>query len=417
MSGERGWQGRWIGVAGLVVAAALGFVLTVRRWSDAAGLDRLTDFDGFFLPAARSIRAGGSPYDVEGYVHPPLTALAAALVDWVADKPIPLWVALLGVAAYTGTTLFVLVLSRGLPLGFRAGMLAWAFITLLASRPGDRIFFLGQTDFFILLWLAVSLWAAQSERHRLVGFGLGMTALIKTWPVVFGVWIMRRGQERRLQVLAGAAIPATFAVLTALFTGGRDALAAMIRTPFLHADQGITSYSGFGLGKALFSDRSQVVPLVESPTLQWTTTLVVTVVVLGVLALNLRCVRDRDGQFVATVALCLLLIPVSQFNYLILALPVLWYWAAQVLHRRTDALAWAGLVTSSIFWFACFYLTPELAAPDLAQGRVGVIITTQSFLVQWVAVFANGVIGVLLMLARQRRDRRGPASSPALSGA
>jgi uncharacterized SAM-binding protein YcdF (DUF218 family) len=60
-----------------LVASALSIALALQRFSEAA-FDAQPDLTGFFLPAARAIVVGESPYTVAGYFYSPLVALLLA---------------------------------------------------------------------------------------------------------------------------------------------------------------------------------------------------------------------------------------------------------------------------------------------------------------------------------------------------
>lgn len=167
------------------------------------------------------------------------------------------------------------------------------------------------------------------------------------------------------------------------------------------ANQGITSYSALGAGEALFSDASPLVAsLTSSPPLMWITTIVLTIVFIAFLMLALVKL-DPVPALLCTVAFVLLLIPTSQFPYQILALPILWFWAAQVCQHPRDLLRWAPLAISAIWWFCYFFWTPQLAAP----AGEHVVVTAGSYLLQFGTTAINACAMVTFTVLIDRRDR------------
>ncbi len=70
-------QTRSVSIAPIAIwlaAGAAAVALGIQRFTDAA-FDAQPDLNGFFLPAARAIAAGDSPYTVAGYFYSPLVAL------------------------------------------------------------------------------------------------------------------------------------------------------------------------------------------------------------------------------------------------------------------------------------------------------------------------------------------------------
>lgn len=377
------------------IALLLGLRFTVRRWSEAAHLPHLTDFNDFFLPAGEHIADGSSPYRVAGYVHPPLTALVTAVISQLHQHQILVWTTLSAAAAFVAPVVLTLAMGRG-PSGVKyAVLLAGAFVTLLASRPTMRVFFLGQTDFFILLWLGIGLWCVTAHRSGGAGFAIGMAAAIKAWPVIFVLTAVRAGGSRR-RFLLGAAIPIVLCAAAAILIDGARGLVDMVTRPISNANQDLTSYSTFGAGKALFSDESQVQPITHSPVLQWALTAGLTAFVLALLAITLVRQTDPVVQYLTTIALCLLLIPVSQFPYLIFALPLVWAYGRDVLRHPRDLWAWACLLLGLAFWYFCFFRVPS---------AVGGLITSEAFILQFGSELVLVAGSALLPILRARLSK------------
>ena len=139
--------------------------------------------------------------------------------------------------------------------------------------------------------------------------------------------------------------------------------------------------------------------MTNSPALMVATTIVLSVVFLAFLVTALRRL-DPVLALLCVVAFVLLLIPTSQFPYQILALPILWYWGAQVCRSPRDPLRWAPLVISGMWWFCFFFWTPQLAVPGSREA----VVSTGSYLLQFGTTALNACATVVFALLIQRRD-------------
>lgn len=329
----------------------------MQRYAAAAG-DPQPDFGGFFLPAARSIVAGESPYLVSGYFYSPLVALL--LTPFASsDAAVPAWT-VMRIAA--GIVACVVAAFACTPRGnlLRTGMLALlALVTLLWSVPTSLDLWAGQVELLVLLVLVTAALAETRGWKFTAGFALGLAAVVKTWPALFTVWLLRAGWRSRARQWVGVAAAALVAIALAALTGGSEAVIDMIRAPFTGAEQPLlAANSVWGLPRVLFSDSPMAEPIIESPALRIVTTviLVVWVAALGVVALV------RPGPPVISLFnvtfLVILLLPVSHYFYVIYALPALWWWAARVIEKPRSAIAWAVLSVLALWWIAVFRIAP-----------------------------------------------------------
>lgn len=335
-----------------MVAAALGYA----RYSAGVAVDP-PDLVNYYLPAARAVVEGESPYGVPGYYYTPVVALMLALfVDqpWVVQA----WVALHVLAGLAACLLGTFAcVSRGHPLR-RPAVLTLAVITLLYSWPTTFGLWLGQVDLLVLLALTWTVHAHVRGREGSSGFALGAAALVKTWPAALLLWLVRRPLEPRLREWVGVGVAALVAVALALAVGGVPALVAMARAPFEGSDQALAAHSVWGTGRLLFSESGPAEPLLVSPLLRVVTQVVLALAVVGLLVVTLV----RPGN--AVIALfnlafvVILLLPLSHYTYLVLPLPALWWWVARVLEDPRRRAAWVSAVALTAWWVVALRRAP-----------------------------------------------------------
>lgn len=335
------------------MAASLGF----HRYDAAIGATQ-PDFEDAFLPAARALLAGSSPYTVDGYFYSPLVAV---ILLPVASSPLAVeyWTALRTVAAIAACVLGGLACA---PRGawFRAGVVTiGALITLLWSWPATLDFWAGQVEMLVLLALCGAALAELRGHRFLSGLALGVGAVIKTWPALFGSWLLRAGARGRVMQWLGVAAAAATAIGIAFFAGGPQAVRDMITAPFAGSSQPhLAANSAWGLPRLVFSDTTVATPLLVSPALQTITTVALVLWMLCLFALAL--VRPGSA-FVALFNIAfvvVLLLPVSHYYYVVYALPVLWWWSAQILGGHRNAWVWSAFVTTLLWWVAVFRVPP-----------------------------------------------------------
>lgn len=339
-------------------AGLLAVALGVQRFNSAA-FDGQPDFDGFFLPAAQAIIAGDSPYSVRGYFYSPLVAI---LLVPVADDPRATlyWTALriaAGIAACVVTALACT--PRGAWL--RAGLVACgALVTLLWSWPSTFDLWAGQVELLVLLALGVSAFAETRRLRFLAGFALGVGAVVKTWPALFALWLLRSGLRDRGRQWLGLVGAAVLAIALTLLTAGIPGLWDMIAQPLSGGDQPLlAANSVWGLPRIMFSETPMAEPLTVSPLLMVAATgiLAIWVVALGVIALV------RPGPSVIALYniafVVILLLPVSHYFYVLYALPTLWWWGARLFEDPRSARVWAIFGVLVLWWVIVFRIPPE----------------------------------------------------------
>jgi hypothetical protein len=362
-------------------AWVLALVIAYTRFRAATSSEGGPDLRDVFLPAAKAVASGQSPYTVEGYVYSPLVALLlapAANASWARTA----WTGLLVAAALVTCLLAVRASGPTLTPVRRAILFAFAAGTLMFTWTFTLELWMGQVDLLVLLLLTVAMLAASRQvagvasLAGLAGLGLGLAAVVKSWPVGLLAWLLRRPLHRRARDWWSVGGAALLAVVLALAVGGVPALIDMVQAPFRASSQPLVAYSTWGAGKILFTETGLVDPVTVSAPLRIAVTAALVLWVLGLLATTLR----RPGHPVIAllnVAFCLvLLLPVAHYVYLLLPLPALWWWTARALETPGVWRSWlvpAGLL---VWWYLAMrripagdtYLTTDLVSFGLVFG-------------------------------------------------
>lgn len=381
-------------IAVLAWAAALtaaGF-LAFRRYEAAMASDMRFDFETFYIPAAEAIARGESPYSVDGYVYSPLIAVVLApLVDtpWVEEA----WTVTLVASGILTCVLATLASTRGMPAALRAGVFGLSAVTLMSSWPMTIEVWMGQADLLVALCVAAAMFAAATGTRGLAGLSLGIAALVKTWPATLLLWLLRAPRRDRVWDWAAVGAAAGGAVLLALWAGGLPGLRSMLIAPIETSSQSVVAYSALGAGKLLFSDSGVSEPLIASPILRVATTIVLFVWVVALLVLALQ----RPGDAVVAlpnVAFCvLLLLPVSHYVYLIIALPALWWWSARAMRTPQNWLPWLVFVALLVWWLLAMRRIPPGDVYTATDWRSYLVILGTTLLAATASVIGAAGLG------------------------
>lgn len=205
-----------------------------RAASKQEGLERVGPSFGF---------ADGGTFS--SFIGSPATALA--MVPFVPFSR--------GTAAglFRGTQALLMaaaIVIVGFALPRRSRVPAWlvGFGVALWSFPVWQSIGLGQIDGYVMVAVAVAIWASTRDRWRLVGVALGIAAMLKISPVLLIVYLVLRG---RRQVLLPA-VASAVALLAAAAAIGRPADVATWATDvapdvskgaFLFTNQSIPAWS------------------------------------------------------------------------------------------------------------------------------------------------------------------------------
>lgn len=324
----------------------------------AAMAEPQPDFVGIFLPAARAVAEGRSPYVVDGYFYTPWVAVILAPIShapWAQE----VWTIARIAAGVVACLVAALAFTRHRPAWVRAAIFAVASGTLLYSVPMSLELWAGQPNMFVLLALVCAIAADARGRSMATGVWLGVVAVVKSWSALILVWILRRGARGRARAWLGVAIVAAATLAAAAFLGGPAAVWAMVTNPLRGADQPLLAAdSVWGVARMLFGVTAVGAPLVVSSFLQGAASVVGLIAVLGLLAISLWRPGPPAIALFDIVLLVLLLLPVSHYYYLLLGLPALWWWLAEA--TRTPRRVWPWVATAALgaWWIFVFRVAP-----------------------------------------------------------
>jgi len=326
---------RVVGAALWAAALAATAVLVYFRYHAASGAPVGIDFS-YFLDAARNVAAGRSPYaGVKAYVYPPPMALLLAPFAHISTRELwRAWTALVVGAPVIGVAAFVLTRSGRMGWWLRPVGFALCGFTVLYSRywPVSRDLTLGQSDTIVFAVLVLSALAASRSRPTARGALIGVAGLVKVWPAAAGLALIQPGLQRRRPALVALGAVVLVAPLSALVFGWTG-LVGFAKNVFDARQQHLVSDSVWSAPALLFSHSGLARPVLVSGAVQVG---VSAILAAGVLALLVVALRTPGDPALCTwnVTFCvLLLLPVSHRQYAIYVLPLLWWWAAGVVHR------------------------------------------------------------------------------------
>lgn len=343
MSSARRTPGPGIGqLAGpvlVILALVAGALLGLARYRFAISSPTHLDYDNYFLPAARAIATGHSPYSVTGYVYSPVYAL---IIVPIAHQSWAFPVLLVGtiLAGLAACWVAAIALGRGRPLWHTGVLALLAVTTLLWNWDSSLVLRLLNPEFLVLLCLV----GAANTRGAVSGLLLGLSGALKTWPAALVAWTAVADRPRRSR-LVGFLAAAVLTLVSAWLVAGPSGAKDMIRSATQAGDQPqALVFSVPGAAHALFEENYRISPIVVSPLLH---TLSLAAGMVGVVALLFVCLRwpapSELSLFNLTFVL-LLVMPVSHELYLVLVLPALWFWAARLL----SSPGWLEVVVATI---------------------------------------------------------------------
>lgn len=380
----------WLGVA--VVTA----VLVARRYIDATTATGF-DLDWYYLPAARAVAEGGSPYGTDGYVYTPLIAMILAPIadaPWVAEA----WKGLMVAAAAVACLLGVLASTPDDSSVRRPLVLGVAMLSVLYSWPMAHDFWYGQSNALVLLALTVAMLAHTRRHRRSVGLALGFGAVVKTWPAGLLLWLLRSPVLPRFREWQGVALAALLGLALTLSVGGLGAVSDLGAVTLRYSNQELVAYSAWGAGDHLFTDQAFAHPIVVSPVLARVVSWTLALALLGLLFLVLR----RPGHPVIALPnlmfLLILLVPVAPLGYLVLATPTLWWWTARALDQPRNIRSWLAPAVLSVWWIVAMRVARATVDGTAAQ-------------VQYIAIMVLSLIAVTtsaVCASRFEPSARGP---------
>jgi hypothetical protein len=369
----------WAGAICVVLVASW-----IRLRTSLVGDDAGYDFWTYYVAAAQALTVDRTPYAVDGYVYSPLVALVVA-VSLHAGEPLWWW-NLVGVGCGVVALLATWRTFKDELSSWRAPVFLVAGAVLLFwTWPVTLELFYGQSDLIVLAAFSLAVLASRRGRAAVVGALIGLAALVKTWPLIAVVWVLRRGASgRAVAVAATCAVLGVGALVFAVLLGP-SFLSDWFEATRRNSVQPVLSYSAFGVGRDLFGQGAQLQPFIVSLWWRWAVTGVLGLWALGLAVVALTRPHDDRLAFWHVVGCGLLLLPVSHWFYLILLVPVAWIHVVRLLHGRpTPGLIGSALVVA-VWWVVAFR--------TLDQGREGYLtVVLMTFVMLTVSVLREALL-------------------------
>ncbi len=369
----------------------------------------------FFFHAGVLVSEGRNPFATDtAYVY--FAPIALVLSPFAHTAPVDVlrgWT-VLELAAFTAA---VATMTRALRSRLGAPWHVPVFFAICTTTglhlwPMTFELFVSNDDIFVLLLVVVAAATWRAERPLWFGAAVGAACLIKVWPVLLLLAVLQTGIDtgRRLRAVAATALVIVVGLVTNLIPAGIPEFRSFFTRIFQEKSQQLVSDSIGGIPRLLFSKSGLARPVVVSSELRYLLMAVLGLWVVGMLVLSLRTRAEPMLCVVNTMLFAILVLPVSHLQYTILALPVLWYWVAQ-LSVLIDGWRRAGgarvvtilLVAAVIGW----YLVQERAWPgDASPASVSAVRFTVVFSAN-LALFSASVLAGWFLRAGLDRDGAG----------
>jgi alpha-1,2-mannosyltransferase len=276
------------------------------------------------------------------FTYPPFAALPFALMSHLRLVTLGRWFIAADMLAVP-TAIWITCRELGLAAERRVGLTLLSTAAALASEPVLRTISLGQVD---LLLLVLVVWdVCQPDRRWWKGAGIGVAAGIKLVPLIFIPYLLLSRRYRQAAVAAG-----TFALTVAI---GFVALPRDSSVWWLHG----VFMRGSGYSDDIFvGDQSLLAILVRAHSSAWHAEWEAVAVVVAIVGLVTAAIIDRAGHRVLGMLTCaltgLLVSPISwdhHWVWIILALPVLVYYATQARGLARTVLSGSALLVAAVF--------------------------------------------------------------------
>lgn len=344
---------RWVSAALWALAGIAAAILVVAEWRSAAASGVGTDL-GYFLEAARRVIHQESIYGASGYVYSPL--IAWILAPFATSSAISTWWAGVVLAGCVITIVAMMIVLWRVIESWQRPLLALVMVvTMLGDAVLDTELKLGQVDTIVLAVVAVSLLLQRARLPGVSGAVLALAAIIKTWPILFALWLLRKGADGRWRAVAGfAGAVLIFLVIVLLVDGPHGYTSWFGRTQSM-SSQHFAVWSALGVGRELFTVTGDFIPIANLPALATAIGLGLGAYVVLVLALVLWRPGDAILSLWNVVMACVLLLPVSHLQYFLLFVPLLWVWAAYAIRDR-----WRGPALVAVIAMAARWVMPYL---------------------------------------------------------
>jgi hypothetical protein len=359
-----------VGVVVILIATEFGSRIgyDFRAYLSAAG-DVVAGHNPYheLIQQAPDTRSGAAGLHTNGYVYPPLLALAFSIPIRLGLSPAVIWLGWIAITAgavgWAGWEMARYLCARVVwqaAAGFSASILVAAVSIYDLSLGQVDLLLVGLTVGAIGLWL---------RRHPLAGAVLGVSIAIK--PILIGIlaiWLWKRDWRA---VLAGALAALAFTFGPFVFVGLQalhDYAVFMLHWSALLDNADFINQSIYGMLLRMLTPNPYISPLVDAP---WLVTPLRFVLCLGVVMLWVRAVPRTRGTDAATtfmecllgIVVILLVSPLAEDIHYCLLLPALVgsAWLAWSRGRPWRWSMWLCLGALGLCW------TPrmqELVYPD-----------------------------------------------------
>lgn len=308
-----------------------------------------------FLPyhrAAEALVAGEDLYavvhpDAPAYpfLYPPITALA-----WVPTTPFDPAIGFavqtllsLGAGLAIAAVTWRLLAAHGVSLGrLDRGLLAWAAVGSSFAIPS---LWFGNVNVILAGSLAIGLVAIERGRSLPAGVAIGLPGLLKAFPAVLGLWLVRLGDRRG--TLAWLAT-GSFGLLVGAIAFGLATTETYLETALLPRTEPDRFLGGLPEQAGYVSLRQPIGVVLELDGAL--ATAIAVAIVLPAVALAMATVDDLEGRLIAMLGLTagtLLVLP-SYYVYLVLLTPAMLPLAFLLRDRMVRRLYLLGMAMVAI---------------------------------------------------------------------
>lgn len=374
--------------------------LVVVRFNGAMA-QRPYDFYQYFYPAGRLLLEGLSPFNEPGYVYSPLIALAAAAVVGMSD-PVVGWTALSLTAGVLAVGLFVWSVWPMLRPWQRPLVATIAIVTLYYNWQTTLMMSLGQVEAYVLLAMTAAGLGVARSWPTVVGVSLAIAALLKTWPVISALWLLRKHASHRLRTFLFAAGTIVAGVAATTLSIGPGAVAQWVDNVLAARTQSqLVHFNAWDIGRQVFGGTNGGSALLYSPLAASVVTIVAVAITATLLVICLRYPGSSMLSMWHVLLLCILLLPVSHNFYLIQALPILWIRVVRMAATRKTRTACLLAV-----WVAWWIVVCRIQWP----GDMTVTVSSAGY----AAMMAATYVALAFSVLDEALQHRGRAVQPSI---
>jgi hypothetical protein len=283
--------------------------------------------------------------------------IAWILAPFAASSTISVWWAGVVLAGCLTAIIAMMVVLWPVTENWQRPLLALVMVvTMLCDATLGTELRLGQVDTVVLAVVAVSLLLQRVRRPVVAGAALAIAALVKTWPILFALWLLRKGADGRQRAIAGFVGTVLFFLVIVLVVDGPREYANWFGRTRSMSSQHFAVWSATGVGRELFTVTGDFIPIADLPALATMIGLALGAYVVLVLALVLWRPGDAILSLWHVVMASVLLLPVSHLQYFLLFVPLLWVWAAYAIRDRWRGPALVAVIAMAARWVAPYLM-------------------------------------------------------------